>query len=109
MQQSGIFAIFVRVHFSIVTALSRVSAPISLQQQSHLAFISEFNVQLLYLPGPKMASQFFVSPTPPTGAIWNCCCCGGGRSSLLRDHAAEQNRCTETPPLLGGSSLKLAF
>jgi hypothetical protein len=36
-----------------VTALSRVSAPISPQQQCHLALISEFNVQMFYLPGLK--------------------------------------------------------
>jgi hypothetical protein len=35
----------------LVTAISRVSAPILPRQQRHLAFISEFNVQLLYLPG----------------------------------------------------------
>jgi hypothetical protein len=38
-------------HKPLVTALSGVSTPISPTQQRHLAFISEFNVQLLYLPG----------------------------------------------------------
>jgi hypothetical protein len=37
-------------HKPLVTAISRVSAPISPRQQCHLAFISEFNVQLLYFP-----------------------------------------------------------
>ncbi len=36
-------------HKPLVTALSRVSVPISPRQQRHLAFISEFNVQMLYL------------------------------------------------------------
>jgi hypothetical protein len=40
-------------HKPLVIALSRVSVPISPRQQHHLAFISEFNVQLLYLPGLK--------------------------------------------------------
>jgi hypothetical protein len=40
-------------HKPLVTAISRVSAPISARQQRHLAFISEFNVQLLYLLGLK--------------------------------------------------------
>ncbi len=40
-------------HKPLVTALSRVSVPISPQQQRHLTFTSEFNVQLLYLPGLK--------------------------------------------------------
>jgi hypothetical protein len=38
-------------HKPLVTALSCVSIPISPRQQRHLAFISEFNVPLLYLPG----------------------------------------------------------
>jgi hypothetical protein len=40
-------------HEPLVTAISRVSAPISPRQQGHLAFILEFDVQLLYLPGSK--------------------------------------------------------
>jgi hypothetical protein len=40
-------------HKPLVTAISRVSAPISPGQQRHLEFISEFNVQMLYLPGLK--------------------------------------------------------
>jgi hypothetical protein len=40
-------------HKPLVTAISHVSALISPRQQRHLAFISEFNVQLLYLPGWK--------------------------------------------------------
>ncbi len=36
-------------HKPLVTALSPVSVPISPRQQRHLAFISEFNVQMLYL------------------------------------------------------------
>jgi hypothetical protein len=53
-------------HKPLVTALSRVSTPISPRQQRHLAFISEFNVQLLYLPGLKnVVADFFVPTTPP--------------------------------------------
>ncbi len=46
-------------HKPLVTAISRVSAPISPRQQHHLAFISEFNVQILYLPGLKMSLPIF--------------------------------------------------
>jgi cleavage and polyadenylation specificity factor subunit 1 len=45
----------------LVTAVSHVSAPISPRQQCHLAFISEFNVQLLYLPGLKNVVADFLS------------------------------------------------
>jgi hypothetical protein len=45
-------------HKPLVTAIYRVSAPIS-PRQRHLAFISEFNVQLLDLPGLKMLLPIF--------------------------------------------------
>jgi hypothetical protein len=38
-------------HKPLVTALSPISVPISPRHQCHLAFILEFNVQLLYPPG----------------------------------------------------------
>jgi hypothetical protein len=58
-------------HKSLVTALSRVSIPISPRQQRHRAFISEFNVQLLYLPGLKNVIAVFLSSPPPqtTGSV----------------------------------------
>jgi hypothetical protein len=48
-------------HKPLVTAISRVSAPISPRQQRHLAFILEFNVQILYLPGLKNVVADFSS------------------------------------------------
>jgi hypothetical protein len=67
MQQAGIFAIFVKVRpFKLlVTALCRITAPISPRQQCHLAFISEFIVQMLYLPSLKNVVVNFLSHPPP--------------------------------------------
>jgi hypothetical protein len=48
-------------HKPVVTALSHVSVPISPRQQHHLAFISEFNGQLLYLPGLDNVVAYFLS------------------------------------------------
>jgi cleavage and polyadenylation specificity factor subunit 1 len=48
-------------HKPFVTAISHVSAPISPTQQRLLAFISEFNVQLLYLPSFKNVVADFLS------------------------------------------------
>jgi hypothetical protein len=48
-----------------VTALSCAPVPISPRQQRHLAFISEFNVQMLYLPGLKNVVDFLSHPPPP--------------------------------------------
>jgi hypothetical protein len=58
-------------HKPLVTALSRISIPISPRQQRHLAFISEFSVQLLYLPGLKNVVADFLSRPPPhtTGSV----------------------------------------
>jgi hypothetical protein len=58
----------------LVTALSLVSTPISPRQQHYLDFISEFNVQLLYLPGLKN----------DVAGHWISCRHNGGRSSGLQ-------------------------
>jgi hypothetical protein len=75
----------------LVTAISRVSAPISPRQQCHLAFISEFIVQLLYLLGLKnVVSDFLSRPNQtPTGSV-------AATSVADPEMAAEQNRCPET-------------
>ncbi len=67
-------------HKPLVTALSRVSTPISPRQQRNLAFISEFNVQLLYLPGLKNVMADFLSRPPPP-LHWNGRRGGGGGGS----------------------------
>jgi cleavage and polyadenylation specificity factor subunit 1 len=54
-------------HKPLVTALTRVSVPISPRQQCHLTFISEFNVQMLYLPGLKIVVADFMSRPSPIG------------------------------------------
>jgi hypothetical protein len=52
-------------HKPLVTALSCVSVPILPRQQHYLAFISEFNVQLMYLPGLKnVVADCLSSPLP---------------------------------------------
>jgi hypothetical protein len=84
--------------------------PISPKHQRQLAFISEFNVQMLFLPGLKnVVADFLFRPPPspePSGTV---------AATTVADpvdfeaKAAEQNSCTETQCLLGGSSLKIAF
>jgi hypothetical protein len=50
-------------HKPLVTALSLVSVPYLPRQQHHLAFVSEFNVQMLYLPGLKnVVADFLFCP-----------------------------------------------
>ncbi len=114
-------------HKPLVSALTRVSVPISPRQQRQLAFISEFNIQMLYLPGLKNVVAYFLSrpsPPEPTETVTRG---SGSRSSPHQSRlkpspaaaaadpvdfeamAAEQNSCAETQRFLGGTSLKLAF
>jgi hypothetical protein len=73
-----------------------------------LAFISEFNVQLLYLPGLKNVVADFLSRPNQTTT-------GSVAATLAADlvdfeeMAAEKNSCPEKQRLLGGTSLKSAF
>jgi hypothetical protein len=92
----------------LVTAISRVSAPISPRLKGHLAFISEFNVQMLYLPSLKnIVADFLSRPNQATT--------GSVAAALAADPvdfeemATEQNCCPETQRLLGDTSLKLAL
>jgi hypothetical protein len=95
-------------HKPLVTALSRVSIPISPRQQRHLAFISEFKVQLLYLLGLKNVVADFLS-CPPPQATGSVAATKAADPVDFEEMAVEQNRCQETQRLLGGTSLKLAF
>ncbi len=71
-------------------------------------FISEFNVQLLYLPGLKNVVADSMSRPPPstTGTV---AATASADPVDFQEMAAEQSRCPETQRLLGGTSLKLAF
>ncbi|OBQ33901.1 MAG: hypothetical protein AN484_26985, partial [Aphanizomenon flos-aquae WA102] len=53
-------------HKPLLAAMTRISPPISPRQQRHLAFISEFNVLLVYVPGPEnVVADFLSRPQPP--------------------------------------------
>jgi hypothetical protein len=92
-------------------ALSCISAPISQRQQRHLAFISEFNAQMLYLPNLKNGIADFLSrlPPPPRSHLelslprrWQIHLTS--KPWLLSKITAQK-----TQPLLSGSSLKIAL
>jgi hypothetical protein len=94
-------------HKPLVSALTRFSIPISPKQQRQVAFISEFNIQMLYLPGLKNdVADFLSRPSPPepTGDV-----AAAADPVNFEAKAAEQNSCAETQVLLSGTSLKLAF
>jgi hypothetical protein len=70
-----------------------------------LVFISEFYVQLLYLPSFKnVVADFLSRPNETTaGSVTTT---SAADPAELEEMATEQNRCPETQRLLGG---KLAF
>jgi hypothetical protein len=73
-----------------------------------MAFISEFNVQLLYLPGFKnVIADFLSHPLPESAEIVAATALADPVD--FEETAAEQSRCTEKQRLLGSKSLKLAF
>jgi hypothetical protein len=80
-------------HKPLVTALSHVSVPISPRQQCHLVFISEFNVQLLYLPGLKnVVADFLSRPLPePTETV---AAAASADPVDFEETATKQNCCT---------------
>ncbi len=97
-------------HKPLVTALSHVSVPISPRQQHHLAFICEFNVQMLYLPGLKNVADLLSRPPPPLLESTETVAASAAADPVdFEAMAPEQNRCAETQRLLGSSSLQLAF
>ncbi len=97
------------VHKPLVSALTRVSIPISPRQQCQLAFISEFNIQMLYLAGLKNVVADFLSRPSPLGPTGTVAAAAEADPVNFEAMAAEQNSCAETQRLLDGTSLKLAF
>jgi hypothetical protein len=95
-------------HKPLVTTISCVSAPISPRQQHHLAFISEFNVQMLNLPVLKNVVADFLSRSnqATTGSVVTA---SAADPVDFKEMAAKQNLYPEMQHLLGGTSLKLAF
>ncbi len=80
-------------HKPLVSALTRVSVPISPRQQRQLAFITKFNIQMLYLPGLKnVVADFLSRPSPPepTGNV-----AAAADPVDFEAMAAEQNSCAE--------------
>jgi hypothetical protein len=94
---------------SCYSTFDSVSIPISPRQQHQLAFISKFNIQMLYLPGLKNVVADFLSRPSPPEPTGNVTAAAAADPVDFEAIAAEQNSCAETQRLLSGTSLKLAF
>jgi hypothetical protein len=73
-----------------------------------LAFISEFNVQLLYLSGLENGVANFLSHPLPKSTETVAPMAAADLVDF-EEMATEQNCCAEMQRLLSGTSLKLAF
>jgi hypothetical protein len=91
------------------STFDRVSIPISPRQQRQLAFISNFNIQVSYLPALKNVVADFLSRPSPPEPTGNVAAAAVADPVNFEAMAAKQNSCAETKRLLGGTSLKLAF
>jgi hypothetical protein len=74
-----------------------------------LAFTSEFNVQMLYLPSVKnvVADFLFRPPPPPPEPSGTVAAAAEADLVDFEAMAAEQNHCAVTQRLLGSPSLNL--
>jgi hypothetical protein len=95
-------------HKPLLTALSRVSAPI-FRHDSSTTWLSKFHVQMLYLPGLKNVVADFLPPPPPPKPSGTVTTTAAADPVDFDAMATKQNRCAETQRLPGRSSLKLAF
>ncbi len=95
-------------HKPLVTAISRVSAPISPRQQRIWHSFQNSMCKFCVLPGLKnVVTDFLSRPNQITAG--SVAAASATDPVDFKEMAAEQNRCPETQRLLGGTSLKLAF
>jgi hypothetical protein len=67
-----------------------------------LAFISEFNVQMLYLPGlNNVIADFCLTPSPPLEPSGTVAATAEADPVDFKAMATKQNHCAETQRLLG--------
>ncbi|OBQ31660.1 MAG: hypothetical protein AN484_28800, partial [Aphanizomenon flos-aquae WA102] len=96
-------------HKPLLAAMTRISPPILPRQQRHLAFISEFNVLLVYVPGPEnVVADFLSRPNPPQ--VPEATTAAAATTPVdFQALAAAQLTCKETQQLLTSNSLQIVY
>jgi hypothetical protein len=90
-------------------ALHRVSPPTSGRQQRHLAFISEYANQLVYLPGTSnVVVDALSSPAAAAAGVEWVCAAIADKSPLdLKDMALRQILCPQVQALRSSPGLRI--
>ncbi|OBQ32412.1 MAG: hypothetical protein AN484_27985, partial [Aphanizomenon flos-aquae WA102] len=94
-------------HKPLLAAMTRISPPISPRQQRHLAFVSEFNVLLVYVPGPENVVADFLSRPPQVPEATTAA--AATTPVNFQALAAAQLTCKETQQLLTSNSLQIVY
>jgi hypothetical protein len=91
----------------LIFALHRVSSPTSGRQQRHLAFISEYTNQLVYLPGTSnVVADALSHPAAAAAGAARVCAAIADRSPLdLKDMALRQILCPQVQTLRSSPGL----
>jgi hypothetical protein len=91
----------------LIFALHRVSPPTSGHQQHHLAFISEYTNQLVYVPGTSnVVADTLSRPAAAASGTARVCAAIADRSPLdLKDMALRQILCPQVKALCSSPGL----
>ncbi len=97
-------------HKPLIFALHRVSPPTSGRQQRHLAFISEYNNQLVYLPGTSnVVADALSRPAvaAAAGVEWVCAAIADKSPLDLKDMALRRILCPQVQALGPSPGLRI--
>ncbi len=94
-------------HKPLIFALNRVSPPTSGRQQRHLAFISEYTNQLVYVPGTSnVVADALSCPAVTAAGTARVCAAITDKSPLdLKDTALRQILCPQVQALRSSPGL----
>jgi transposase InsO family protein len=96
-------------HKPLIFALHRFSPPTSGCQQRHLAFISEYTNQLVYLPGTSnmVADALSSLASAAAGTVWVCAAIADRSPLDLKDMALRQILCPQVQTLRSSPGLRI--
>jgi cleavage and polyadenylation specificity factor subunit 1 len=95
-------------HKPLIFVLHRVSPPTSGRQQRHLAFISKYTNQLVYLPGTSnVVADALSRPVAAARTAWVCAAIVDKSPLDLKDMALHQILCPQVQALRSSPGLRI--